>query len=217
MGIVCVLSAQPPDPRARFAGTWQLDDARSVEDRTDWRRLDQPITRRIPCIDPPQRQENMLQSPGFPYYGWRDCYAEGAEDNRRRQMNIPRLPRPTTVTLASRLGGRLMMVLPELQTKTIGTGAVVTGAPDEGPIGFPTTGAKTTVTLGDHSIGMSASWRNGELVQVLSGTDRELDFQVRRTFATSSDGLTLTVTTRVEKPKLEPAVKDVVQVYARSR
>ena len=215
LGIVCVLSAQKPDPRAHFAGTWQLDTSRSVEDRADWQRLDEPVKRRIPCIDPPLRQDNWVQSPGYPYYGWRDCSVEGAENVRRDSWRIPRLQETHVVT--PRLGARLMTVLSELRTESMATVAVITGAPDTGPITFSTTGAKTTVPLGTHTIRASASWRNGELVQVLSGKDKDIDFKVRRTFATSPDGLTLTVTTRVEKPKLKPAVKDVVQVYARSR
>lgn len=111
----------------------------------------------------------------------------------------------------------VMTVLSELRIEATPTAAAVTGAPDTTPMTFSTAGARTTVPFGQYKILVKASWRNGELVQELSGEDQDVDFRVRRTFATSADGQTLTVTTQVEKPKLKPAVSDVVHVYTRSR
>ena len=213
---VCVVSAQAPDARTRFTGTWQHDAARSVEDKADWWRLTQPIRRSAPCINSPLRQEDWMQSPGHPYWGGRDCYVEQTENDRRRKLGAPGL-RVTTEVITPRLGVSLMIVLPELRTEATATAAVVAGAPDSEPIAFSTTGKRTTVPIDTHQIHLTASWRNGDLVQVLSGKDQDIDFRVRRTFTTSADGRTLTVTTRVEKPKLTPAVKDVVHVFTRSR
>jgi hypothetical protein len=213
--VVCLVSAQAPDARTRFAWTWQRDAVRTIEDRADWQRLDEPIKRRIPCIDPPLRQGDMVQSPGYAYYGWRDCYVEGAENVRRDSWRIPRLPATDVIT--PRLGARLMTLQAEIHTEATSTAAVVAGAPDTAPMRFATTGAKTPVPFGERTVRVNASWRNGELVQVLSGKDQDIDFRVRRTFTTSADGRTLTVTTGVEKPKLKPAVKDVVHVFTRRR
>ena len=207
---VCVVSAQAPDARARFTGTWQRDAVRTVEDRADWQRLDATVRRPVPCVDVPVRQEDWAVR----RYE-RDCYIERIENNRRDSWRIPRLP--TTDLLAPRLGGRLMTFQAELRTESTATVAVVAGAPDPEAMTFSTAGATTTVPFGERTVRVNSSWRNGELVQVLSGKDDGIDFRVRRTFATSADGRTLTVTSRVEKPRLKPPVKDSVHVFTRSR
>jgi hypothetical protein len=208
LALPVALSARQGTPPAGFAGTWRLDPSRSIEDAADWRRIDGPITRELPCVDAPIGQDDW---PAMRYE--RDCQFERIERRRRDSYNLPLLNRRPVIQTV--LGGRLMTMRPELLTEATSTVAIVTGTPDPGPMTFSTVGLTTTVPFEGRTIQVRASWRQGVLVQTLRGRDRDVGFRVVRTYAPSADAQTLTVTTRVEQPKLEPRIKDVTRVYAR--
>jgi hypothetical protein len=200
------LAASPQSLHPAFAGAWRLDPGRSTEDPADWRRLGDRWKRTIPC------QPNLLTQDDF----------TGGRHLLECETRAPGEPRtinrgPHTETVESTLGTALVAMAAEIVTEASATAAVITGGPGPHAVTFSTLDAAQTLRVGDHAIRSRARWRNGALEQTLAGKDHDLSFRVVRVFRPAADGQSMTITTHVESPRLEPRIKDITRVYTRVR
>jgi hypothetical protein len=204
------LAARPqPSSHADFIGTWRLDPAQTVDDQADRARLGRAQRRNGPCQPNLVTQDDLLL-----HHAWSEC--ETFDDTQLRARPGGLVYYPTYhETFKPTLGPRLLGTESTLETNATSTVAIVAGAPTAAAMTFSTLDAAQTFTIDEHTVTVRARWRGRVLEQVIRGEEKDLDVRIRRTFEPSSDGSRMTVTTRLEAPKMTPPIKDVVRVYVR--